>query len=460
MHGWTCIILGVTGDLSRRKLLPALYHTIDEYDIAPDNTMICGAAYENTSFAHVWDTVAESIESLSRDRVAWLKKQSWYRSIDFSSQDGFHAFAQEIAQQEQERGLPGKRMVYLAVPADMFCQLTAYIVESGIVQAQEQVHRIVYEKPFGWDLASAKEINACINEHNLAQTQVYRVDHYLTKEFINNITLLRFTNRLFACTWNADHIQRVEIYCKEKIGIAGRGAYYDRYGAIRDMLQSHMLQMLALTAMDRPNMAVDRDMEYKKAHILANTQFINGIRGQYRGYLDEPDVANDSQTETAVAAQWRIHTPRWEGVPFYMLTGKALDEKLTQIRIVYTAETHALFASSTVCEPNELIIRIAPQSGFILQVNSKQPNRMRETMPVTLDFCHSCQFAPYTTQAYEALLMSVFSGEQSISVSQNEIEAQWKLAEEVLSADVALQEYKNGADGTELLDAVRDKDIA
>lgn len=459
MRGWTCIILGVTGDLSHRKLLPALYHVVGACDCTSDDIMICGAAYEETQFNDIWDSVASSLDDVSQERISWLKEQSWYQSLDFSSREGFEQFADEIAKQESQRGLPGRRMVYLAVPADMFCRITAHLVESGIVQSGSDVHRIVYEKPFGRDLESAQQINACINDHNLTTKQIYRVDHYLTKEFINNIVLLRFTNQLFEATWHADHIQRVEIICKEEITIAGRGQYYDRYGAIRDMLQSHMLQMLALTAMERPGMAVGSGMEGEKNHVLSHTEFVNGIRGQYDGYHTEPQVASDSTTETAVVAQFRVNTPRWEGVPWYMFTGKALDEKRTEIRIIYKSSVHNLFRKQQVCDADELVIQIAPQSGFVLQVNSKKPNSMREIMPVTLDFCHSCQYGPYTIEAYEALLMSVFAGEQSISVGQDEIETQWKLAEQTLQADMPLRTYKRGASGDQLRDAIRDKDI-
>jgi len=454
MNGWSCIILGVTGDLSHRKLLPALYHTIGTYDFSCDDVMICGAAYEEASFATIWDEVREHLDSVSDERIAWLKDVSWYHAIDFTSEDGFHAFAQKIAQQERKHGLPSKRMVYLAIPANFFCQVTGHLVEAGIVESGNQVHRIVYEKPFGWSLESAREINACIERHHLHEEQVYRVDHYLTKEFISNILLLRFTNRILDATWHRDHIKHIEITCKESIGIAGRGGYYDQYGAIRDMIQSHMLQTLALTAMECPDCAVGRGMEDEKVEVLRNTRFINGVRGQYVGYKDNPDVADDSTTETAAMLELRVDTPRWRDVPWYMFTGKSLDEKITEIRVVYQPSQHTLFCQPVTCDPDVLTIRIAPETGFVLEMNSKRPNSVRDVMPVTLDFCHSCQYAPYTTQAYEALLQSVFAGEQSISVTAHEIEAQWKLAEQALHADLPLYRYDQGSTGDQLRDII------
>lgn len=451
MTGWTFIILGATGDLARRKLLPALYQLVDPHD---ERVMICGVAREQITFATIWDQMAQEMEDVSSPRLSRIKDISWYQRMDLNDREQYHDLMQQIKHEEEKRQLPGKRIVYCAVPSGLFCSITHSLITSGIIDSGNESHRIVYEKPFGKDLETAREINRCIADCGMQETQIYRVDHYLTKEFIHNIVLLRFTNRLFEQTWHQEHIQRVEIYAKETLDVDDRGAYYDQYGAIRDMVQSHMLQMLALTAMQRPDTAVGRGMEEEKKRVLKNTRFAAGVRGQYQGYTQEHDVAADSMTETAAALAWYVDTPEWHGVPFYMLTGKELDEKLTEIRIIYEPSKHALFDEHVVCDADMLVIRIAPKSGFVLHVNSKKPDHIRETMPVTLDFCHSCQFAPYTRQAYEALMLSVASGEQSISVSKQEVEQQWQLIEQARVNDMPLHTYERGASGQQLMQAL------
>jgi glucose-6-phosphate 1-dehydrogenase len=251
---------------------------------------------------------------------------------------------------------------------------------------------------------------------------------------------------LFASTWNNRCIESIDIICTEQIDAEGRCDFYERFGAIKDMVQSHLLQMLALATMQQPDNFSFAELAAKKLEILKHIVPEAGVLGQYRGYCVDERSA-DSRTDTFAALRFRIDTQNWQGVPCYITTGKALYEKRIEIRVTYKPITEHVFGHESSYEPNILTIEVAPKTGFMLQVNSKQPEAMHHVMPVTMEFCHSCLYAPYTRAAYEALFRAVMEGDRSLSVSLEEIEEQWRIIEQVYELDMPFEYYDSGTPG-------------
>jgi glucose-6-phosphate 1-dehydrogenase len=313
---------------------------------------------------------------------------------------------------------------------------------------QEPWSRLVYEKPFGYDLTSAEQINACIKQA-FHENQIFRIDHYLGKELVGNIALLRFTNRILEPLWNNQHIESVQIILSENAGIGTRGGFYDSYGALKDMVQSHMLQILALVAMEAPLLLKADHIRNAKADVLKKVQVASVIRGQYEGYRDEEKVAADSQTETFVALRCTIDNDRWRGVPFYVKTGKFLDKKEASIHIRFKQVPCLL----DVCpsDSNYLTIKINPDEGIYLEINVKVPGVADRVMPVSMDFSHDVMFGPNTPEAYEVLLADVIAHDHSAFVRADEIHYSWKIVEEALSKKGILYTYKKGSKGPSAL---------
>ena len=316
---------------------------------------------------------------------------------------------------EKKHALSGNRLAYLAAAAHFFCPITQHLGESGIVQRLHgdgnQWHRIIYEKPFGKNLESAHEINACIAQW-FKESQIYRVDHYLTKEVVSNIALLRFTNCVFEPLWNNRYIDQVQIILSETRGIENRGGYYDQYGALRDVVQNHMLELLALIAMEAPEKLTGDHIRNARTQVMEKISVVDGMLGQYESYTQEQQVAIDSKTETFVALHLRVNNPRWTGVPFYLKTGKSLDKYEVVIHLKFK-QVDCLLTKNCPSESNWLTIKIAPDAIFLLNLNAKKPGRTDELMTVAMEFCHSCMFGEVTPDAYEVLIEEVFVGEQA-----------------------------------------------
>ena len=443
----TFILFGATGDLAKRKIFPAIHDLIVEKKI--DAFLIVGVSIASTT---VEDMLRPAEQFISRmDHHAWdmIKQHSFYYQLDVTDASGFGAVHALVEQQELERNLSGNRMIYCATAADFFCDITRNSCAAGIIQKKQldqmPWHRIVYEKPFGHDLQSAYAINECIKD-TLYEHQVFRIDHYLSKEIVSNIALLRFTNIVLEPLWNNIYIDQVHIVLSEDIGIEGRGWYYDRYGAIRDVVQNHALELLALVAMEQPERLTGEHIRTQRARVLQAVECVDGITGQYTGYLQEAGVSDNSATETFALLKLMVDNNRWSGVPFYITSGKSLSKKETTIHIKFK-DVECLLLRGCPTDSNWLTLQIAPEAVFSLTLNAKRPGRDVEMVPVDMEFCHSCIFGPRTPQAYQVLLEEIMRGEQSISVRSDEIEYAWNIVSGITALQLPLYQYDIGTNG-------------
>lgn len=450
MNECTFIILGATGDLTKRKLIPAIYKLVQEKKLK--KFAIVGAAIDDVSADEFIDRGRSFIPTVNYEIWEELKKVAYYQKIDFNKQKDFNTLRMRVEEIEKERGLSGNRMVYLATPSYFFCDITRYLGDSGLVKPADDNgmsngvwHRIVYEKPFGVNLASACETNECIT-HFFSEKQIYRIDHYLTKELVGNILLVRFTNMLFEPLWNKQYIDHVQIVLSESIGLEGRGRYYDKYGVLKDIVQNHALQLLALVAMELPGELNARHIRDQKAALLQRVHADDGLLGQYIGYLREQDVASNSKTPTFSTLRFLVDTPRWQGVPFFVKAGKRLDKKNSSIHIQFK-EVDCSLRDRCMYAANSLTIQIDPDASFSVQLNTKKPGATYDVTPIDLSFSHDYVFGTATPAAYEVILEQIIAGEQSISVRFDEIEYSWRIVEKIEQLGLPLYPYEPGSPG-------------
>jgi len=451
MNDCIFVIFGASGDLFKRKLFPSLYTLIAQKKIT--RFALVGAAFDANDMLTILERSKQFIKE-KVDNAVWqeIKRSAYYQKLDFLQHEDFLELEKLVTDVEKQHQLSGRRMFYCAAAADFFYPITENLALSGLATKKDvkdtQWHRLVYEKPFGHDLASAKQINECIEKY-FNETQVYRIDHYLTKEIVGNIALVRFTNCVFEPLWNNRYIDNVQIVLSESIGIENRGAYYDHYGAVSDVVQNHALELMALVAMEMPYMITGEYIREQRAQALKDISVIDGIFGQYRGYRQEKLVNAQSHTETFAALSLQINNPRWSGVPFYLKTGKYLQKKETVIIIKFKQVDCLL--KTCPRESNYLTISIAPESGFSLTLNAKKPGIAQEVMPVNMDFCHSCLYESFPPGAYEVLLEDIIRGEHSVSVRCDEIEYAWKVTQEIKKKEFPLFEYLKGSNGPQEL---------
>lgn len=458
MYECTFVILGATGDLTKRKLIPAIYKLIEDKKI--QNFALIGVAITDTDSSFMLENAKQFIEHINEKTWEKLKNSSYYLKLDFYNFEDYRKLKVTLNDIEKKHSLTGNRLFYLATMPQHFATITNAFAKSDIVNkktpqynAKEAWTRIVYEKPFGYDLKSAKDINKKISKV-FNENQIFRIDHYLGKEVIGDIALLRFTNRVFEPLWNKSNIDSVQIIMSEKIGIEGRGSFYDSCGAIKDMIQSHMLQILSLVAMEAPKELSGKYIRDAKAAVLKKVKAESAILGQYDGYKKEPNVAKNSTTETFAALKLKIHNKRWTGVPFYIKTGKYLDKHEVSIHIKFKM-VKCLLSKSCPSDSNYLTIRVQPNEGFFLELNSKVVGVPNEIQPVRMDFSYAKTSGPNTPTAYENLLIDVLRGDQSVFVRCDEIELSWKIVENIENLKSKLYIYKKGSSGPtelELLD--------
>ncbi len=452
MNDVTFIVFGASGDLTKRKLLPALYAQFARG--TGEKFLIVGAAIDDLSRDDMLNHAKPFIKDLDEEIFKKFSEHCYYQWLDFADADGFSRLNMYISDLEKKKGLPGKRLVYFAIASTFYCSVTTHCAQSklaGKKDAQDPIwHRLIYEKPFGYDGLSAHEINACIAQH-FNEIQIYRIDHYLTKELVGNIALVRFTNCVFEPLWNNRYIDNVQIIVSEEGGIEDRGGYYDNYGALKDMVQNHMLELVALLAMEAPEQLSGEYIRQERVRVLQKLRFSDIIFGQYRGYVDEPGVRPGSQTDTFVALQLYIDNPRWAGIPFYLKTGKKLDKTETVIHIKFK-QVDCLLARKCPSDTNYLTIRVSPNPAFSLTLNAKKPGVANEVVPVNMDFCHSCLFGEKIPDSYEILLQEIVRGEQAASVRFDEIEYAWKFIDSIDQTEVPLYLYNPGATGPKELE--------
>jgi glucose-6-phosphate 1-dehydrogenase len=450
------VIFGATGDLSGRKLLPALYNLSRQRSL-PAGFAVVGAAMDELSDDAFRKRASDKIHQFSRtqpidDRVldAFLSSLS-YVKVDFSRLDDFTALAKRLQDLDNTNHIPGNRIFYCATPPQTYQTITLQL-QAARLNAGSGFHRIVVEKPFGTDLTSARELTQTLQKV-FPEDAVYRIDHYLGKETVQNILAFRFANTIFEPLWNANLVDHVQITVAEEIGIENRGAYYDKAGALRDIVQNHGLQLVALTAMEPPLEFEATAVRDEKVKVLRAIRPLIGedieqstVRGQYAsgwvlgqqvtGYREEQNVAPDSQTETFAALRLFVDNWRWANVPFYIRAGKRMPKRVTEIRIQFKRPPHLTFGREAMKEvdPNAITLRIQPEEGISLKFGAKVPSAGVRIRSVTMDFEYLTSFLVEAPEAYERLLLDCMIGDPTLFTRADEVEAAWMLVDPIESS--------------------------
>jgi glucose-6-phosphate 1-dehydrogenase len=450
------VIFGATGDLSGRKLLPALYNLAKQRSL-PAGFAVIGAAMSEMTDESFRQLASQKIHQFSRtqpidDRVLdALLSQLFYVPVNFSNLDAFRNLGKKLQELDSANHISGNRIFYCATPPQTY-QAIALQLQAANLNAGDGFHRIVVEKPFGTDLQSARELTQTLQKVFM-EDSVFRIDHYLGKETVQNILAFRFANSIFEPLWNANLIDSVQITAAEELGIENRGAYYDHAGAMRDIIQNHGLQLVALTAMEPPLAFEANAVRDEKVKVLRSIRPLIGedieqstVRGQYTkgwvlgeqvpGYREEPNVAPDSQTETFAALRLFIDNWRWAGVPFYIRAGKRLPKQVTEIRIQFKRPPHLTFGREAMKEvdPNAITLRIQPEEGISLKFGAKVPSAGLRIRSVTMDFEYITSFLVEAPEAYERLLLDCMIGDPTLFTRADEVEAAWSLVDPIENA--------------------------
>jgi glucose-6-phosphate 1-dehydrogenase len=462
------IVFGVSGDLSKRKLIPALYHLAYQ-NLLPPNFTLLGYARTEYSDDEFRELAREGVEEFGVrgiDEHVWhgFSQRLYYHSGGYEDPESFAALAKRVSELDKGVNTNGNHLYYLATPPAVFKPITTLLSEVALCQSKSSgVQRIVIEKPFGHDLATAQELN----DHLLrlfTEDQIYRIDHYLGKETVQNILVFRFGNGIFEPVWNRNYVDQVQITVAESMGIGDRGGYYDKSGATRDMLQNHLMQLLALTAMEPPVAFDDKAVRDQKVNVLRSLRPINAdrveesvVRAQYSSgvsdgkevpdYTKEKGVPSASLTETFVACRFEIDNWRWNGVPFYLRTGKALPAKVTDINIIFRKPPLFLFENldgNKMPPSNVLTLRIQPDEGIRLTFDAKRPGPSVNMERVAMDFSYTNYYGNKPADAYERLLLDAIAGDSTLFIRRDEIELAWDRVTRIFDAwEAQEKEAKN-----------------
>ena len=440
------VIFGASGDLTKRKILPALYNICCE-GLTPERFAIVGYARSEWSEEVFVEHVRESIEQFSRetfdeDRWKAFASMLHYVSGEFDEPHCFSHLIEELEHLDKDIGLDGRRLYYCATPPSAFPAIVERIGEEG----NPGDARIVFEKPFGHDLVSAQELNRTVHEV-FNESRVFRIDHYLGKETVQNILMFRFANSMFERVWNSDAIDHLQITVAEDIGVEGRGSYYEEAGAIRDILQNHVLQVLAFLAMEPPRSLEPeaiRDEKVKLLRAVHPFRTEDVVRGQYEacevegklvpGYREEEGVARGSTTETYAAVRAHIDNWRWSGIPVFLRTGKRLPRRTTQVLVFFRRAPGYLFeaAGTPAGVADHISIEIQPEEGISLAFNAKEPGPELTVKPVHMHFLYSEAFGAEPAEAYERLLHEAMEGDHTLFIREDEVERSWEIVQPVL----------------------------
>ena len=478
------VIFGASGDLTKRKLLPALCNLVAS-KLLPRQFAIVGFAYANATTESFRDQLTLDMKSLATSPVDphvwdWFLERIHYVQGDFQDPAAYRRLADKLAEVEKDHGTQGNRFHYLAVAPKFFAEVVRQLGTAGLTQ-EDKGHwsRVVIEKPFGRDLQSARQLNREIKDV-LQEKQIYRIDHYLGKETVQNLLVFRFSNSIAEPLWNRNLIDHVQITASETVGIEHRGGYYDTSGALRDMVPNHLFQLMSLTAMEPP-ISFDADaVRDKQAEVLRAIQpptqeevLTKMVRGQYgpsprgparAGYRDEPDVAPDSNTETFVALKFTIDNWRWADVPFYLRTGKSMPKRVTEIAIHFRRTPFVLFRNTPVkdLQANKMVIHIQPREGISIQMGAKIPGPIMNLGQVNMDFDYAREFRSSPATGYERLLHDCMLGDQTLFQRADMVETGWSVIEPIQEVWKALPghfpNYPAGSWGPEAADALIGRD--
>lgn len=477
------VIFGVTGDLSRKKLMPAVYDLANR-GLLPPGFGLVGFARRDWDDQDFEQVVHDAVRQYARtpfDEDVWKQLKQGIRFVQgqFDEDEAFERLTETLDALDRDRGTMGNHAFYLSIPPGSFPVVTQQLKRSGLAEQRDgQWRRVVIEKPFGSDLKSARELNDVV-ESVFPPDSVFRIDHYLGKETVQNILALRFANMLYEPIWNANYVDHVQITMAEDIGVGGRAGYYDGIGAARDVIQNHLLQLFALTAMEEPVSFDAADLRAEKEKVLSAVRLPRQLghataRGQYSagwqggekvlGFLEEDGMDPRSTTETFAAIKLEIDTRRWSGVPFYLRTGKRLGRRVTEVAVVFKRAPQYLFEASQTSElgSNALVVRVQPDEGVTIRFGSKVPGAGMQVRDVTMDFGYGHAFTEASPEAYERLILDVLLGDPPLFPRHQEVELSWKILDPVEEYWAGLTEqpeqYRPGTWGPSSADALLARD--
>lgn len=448
----TMVIFGASGDLAKRKLIPAIFDLARDGMLPPGFTIVGTGRTPMThdSFrSHMHRAMQEFGNLQDAEAMTWktFARGLFYVTADSSTQDEFLTLRKQLREIDSDRKVGENYLFYLSTPPSMYVPIVQGLKRAGLGKPQEPHNwvRIIIEKPFGVDLASARMLNDTILDV-FEEHQVYRIDHYLGKETVQNLLVFRFANGIFEPIWNRNYIDHIQITAAETVGVEGRGGYYDKAGAMRDMIQNHMLQLLALTAMEPPVLFDAQQVRDEKHKVFQAIRPLSremvhrhSVRGQYTAgtvngkgvpaYKDEPNVAPDSTTETYVALEFYIDNWRWADVPFYVRSGKRLPKRVTEIAVQFKRTPHHLFthSSADTLDQNNIVIRVQPDEGISLKFSSKIPGSSMRMRPVTMDFRYGSSFGGHLTDAYTRLILDCMLGDATLYARGDSVDIAWQL---------------------------------
>ncbi len=481
------VIFGAGGDLASRKLVPALYNlALDR--LLPGDAALVGAGRRAMSDAEFVASMRQAVEEHSRRTLApemWdeLVPRIRYVQADYDSPDDFQRLAAQLGEVDEKLNTGGNRLFYLATPPSAFEGIVSGLASAGLNRPGKggKWARVVVEKPFGRDLASARQLNASVHRA-FDESHVFRIDHYLGKETVQNLLVFRFANGIFEPLWNQKYVDHVQITVAEAIGVEGRGSYYEEAGLLRDMVQNHLCQLLCLIGMEPP-VSLDADaVRDEKVKVLRALRLLppedvdaSTVRGQYGpgasggkpvpGYLEEKGVAARSRTETYVAHRAYVDNWRWAGVPFYLRAGKRLPKRVTEVALQFRHVPHMLFRAGPDDHivPNTLVLRIQPQEGISLKFDAKVPGPKPQIEPVSMEFHYGTAWGMEPPEAYERLLLDAMLGDPTLFIRADEVEASWMYVDRILerwaqTQDVRPEVYPAGSWGPSGADALLERD--
>ena len=478
------VIFGATGDLTHRKLVPALYNLAADGELPP-GVVIVGFARRDKSDDEFRRDLEESTRKISRQPVRdeiWntFAQSIFYHQSEFGDESGYTRLAKRLDEIDKSHGTRGNRLFYLSTPPEVYPDIVEHLGRAGLARPATPGSwvRIIIEKPFGRDLASAKELNKIVL-NVFDEKQVYRIDHYLGKDTVQNLLVLRFGNGIFEPLWNRNYVDHVQITASETLGVERRGGFYETAGALRDMIQSHVLQLTSLTAVEAPASFDATAVRNEKLKVLQSIRPFNlemvaqsTVRGQYApgradgqtvtGYRAEPGVNPSSRTETFVALRLLIDNWRWAGVPFYLRTGKRMAKRTTEIMIQFRKAPHIVFREREV-QPNRLVLNIQPDEGICVSFGAKRPGTEMSIGTVAMNFSYREGFGDSSRSAYATLLNDCLRGDATLFDRGDSVEAAWSLVDPILDVwsaakSVAVPEYASGTWGPKESEQLLERD--